>query len=38
MDGDPGWGVDPQTDFVSANVDHCDLNIVADHYGFFALT
>src|SRR5687767_14461429 len=38
MDGDGLGGVDPQTHLVAADVDHGDLDVVADHDRLVALT
>ena len=38
MDWNFGRGFDPQPDFVAANIDDGDLDIVADENAFIALT
>jgi hypothetical protein len=37
MNGNLGRGFDAQPNFVAANVDDCDLDIVADENTFIAL-
>jgi hypothetical protein len=38
MDGYVAGGIDPQADFVTADVDHRDLDVVPDHDGLIALS
>ena len=38
VDGDRLWGPDPQADFVAADIDDGDFNVVTKHDGFIAMS